>query len=312
MPNPPFSPAVKGSLYVTAGAVCISFAPLFVRVVDVDPSAVAFYRLLWAGAALTGVALIQKVRIMPGRRILLLTAACAALFTGDLVCFHQSILYIGPGLATIVTNFQVFFLGLIGVFIFKERLGARLVLAIPLALGGLWLLLETDGAGTTPNMVAGLIIALLAAAFYAGYILTLRESQSSPQRLAAIPNMGLICLMGALFSAVVTLAQGQSLAVPSLYDHMMMILYGVGCQAFGWLILSKGLPYLPASRAGLLILLQPTLAFIWDVLFFSRPTGAAGYLGATLALAAIALGMSDKKSSAEEKQTTPAPSPAQE
>jgi drug/metabolite transporter (DMT)-like permease len=45
-----------------------------------------------------------------------------------------------------------------------------------------------------------------------------------------------------------------------------------------------------ASRAGLLLLLQPALTFVWDVLFFGRPTTAPEALGAALAIGAIYMG----------------------
>ena len=67
--------------------------------------------------------------------------------------------------------------------------------------------------------------------------------------------------------------------------------YGVFCQGFGWYMIAKGLPKLPASQAGLIILTQPALSFVWDVLFLGRPTSMLGYCGAVLVLAAICLGM---------------------
>jgi hypothetical protein len=45
------SPAGKGQLCVIGGSVCISFAALFVKGAPMDPSLVAFYRLLFGGAA---------------------------------------------------------------------------------------------------------------------------------------------------------------------------------------------------------------------------------------------------------------------
>jgi drug/metabolite transporter (DMT)-like permease len=40
----------------------------------------------------------------------------------------------------------------------------------------------------------------------------------------------------------------------------------------------------------LILLLQPSLAFVWDVVLFDRPTQATEVLGAVLALVAIYLG----------------------
>lgn len=301
MPTP-LSPAVRGSLFVLAGAVCISFAPLFVRFVNVGPSAVAFYRLFWGGAALLAVALFRRERLLPSPRMLGLMALAAVFFSADLSCWHQAILYIGPGLATILANFQVFFLAIIGVLFLKERMGPRLALSIPLAIVGLVMLLEIDLTQMPTHVALGLILGLCTAAFYTGYILSLRQSQRLGDKLPAIANMAVISLMGIFFSGGLSWAQGQSLSVAADQDHLLLMLYGFGCQALGWLLLSKGLPLLPASRAGLLMLLQPTLSFVWDVVLLDRPTGLIGYAGAGLALFAIALGVTE---SAEKTKTAP-------
>ena len=44
------------------------------------------------------------------------------------------------------------------------------------------------------------------------------------------------------------------------------------------------------TEAGLALLLQPTLSFVWDVLFFGRPMQAIEIAGAAIALVAIYLG----------------------
>ncbi|MDL2316644.1 DMT family transporter [Desulfovibrio sp. OttesenSCG-928-A18] len=287
--------SAKGTLYVLVGAVCISFSPLFVRLPDVGPTAAAFYRLLWGSVALFAVSFARKDRILPSGRVLVPMLLAAAFFTGDLSCWHRSILYIGPGLATIIANFQVFLLALIGVFFLGERPGPRLALSIPLAFAGLWMLLEIDlGRDLPTHVLAGVALGFCTAAFYTGYILTLRRSQSLADRLPAVSNMAAISFMGTLFCALVATLQGESLAVPSLQSKLLLVVYGAGCQGLGWFLLSKGLPHLPASRAGLLMLTQPTLSFIWDVLLCGRPTGAVGYCGALLALFAISLGVTDK------------------
>ena len=54
--------------------------------------------------------------------------------------------------------------------------------------------------------------------------------------------------------------------------------------------LSAGVTRIPASRAGLILLLQPSLSFVWDVILFGRPTDLTQALGAALAVTAIYLG----------------------
>ncbi|MGD9181229.1 MAG: hypothetical protein PVG15_07145 [Desulfobacterales bacterium] len=51
---------------------------------------------------------------------------------------------------------------------------------------------------------------------------------------------------------------------------------------------------LRASLSGLVLLLQPALAFVWDVLFFQRPTTLVNWLGVVVASAAIYFGMAGR------------------
>ena len=57
-----------------------------------------------------------------------------------------------------------------------------------------------------------------------------------------------------------------------------------------WRGKQNALPGIRASLSGLILLLQPALAFVWDVLLFQRPTTLVNWLGVVLALAAIYLG----------------------
>jgi drug/metabolite transporter (DMT)-like permease len=50
------------------------------------------------------------------------------------------------------------------------------------------------------------------------------------------------------------------------------------------------LPAVFASLAGFILLLQPSLAFVWDVLLFQRPTSLMNWVGVSIVLFAIYLG----------------------
>jgi hypothetical protein len=79
---------------------------------------------------------------------------------------------------------------------------------------------------------------------------------------------------------------GESLAIPDGATAALLLAYGLTAQVAGWLLISHGLPHVEASRAGLVLLHQPSLAFGWDILFFARPTGGMDVVGAVLALGA--------------------------
>jgi drug/metabolite transporter (DMT)-like permease len=79
---------------------------------------------------------------------------------------------------------------------------------------------------------------------------------------------------------------------------------GLLSHALGWFLIANALPETHASLSGLILLFQPSLAFVWDVLFFQRPTSLVNWLGVLIALAAIYLGMSRKSGDADRTSGT--------
>ena len=286
------TPSRKGHLTVFGGSFCISFAALFVQGAAMDPSMIAFYRLLFGGTVLAAVALAQRARLVPSLPIVMIMVPAALFFSADLIAWHASIVRIGPGLATILANFQVFFIALYGAFFLREHLSWRHLCAMPLAVAGLWLLLDINIHDMPSHIVTGVALGVLTAIFYTGYILTLRQSQLHAGRLSPVANMAWVSFLAATTIGLFCAAQGTSFVIPSVRDGVILAALGIICQAFGWYLFSLGLPLLPSSRAGLIMLTQPALSFIWDILFCGRITSTTGYLGAVVAIAAIGLGMS--------------------
>ncbi len=56
------------------------------------------------------------------------------------------------------------------------------------------------------------------------------------------------------------------------------------------MLLTRAMPQLPASLIGLLLLLQPALSFIFDVILFARPTRTLDWVGVALSLVGIFVG----------------------
>ena len=288
---------------VLAGAAMISFAPVFVRLVDVPPTTSAFYRTLFGGLMLLVLVRRRGEPLWSGRVAFFALIGAGLFFALDLWAWHRSIWFVGPGLATLLANFQVFVLALAGVFLFRERMRLELVVAIPMAFAGLALIvgLDWDGLGSTYRW--GIFYGLLTAVAYAAYILTLRRARVSAEGGSTVSDLA----VASLFSAAALLPaiglEGVSLAVPTMTDGALLVAYALVAQVLGWLLISSSLREVPASMVGLLLLLQPTLAFVWDVIFFDRDFGATEATGAALALFAIYLGSrKDNRGSGEDGQ----------
>lgn len=276
------------------GTVMISFSAVFVKLVTVEPTASAFYRMLFGGLFLAAWVIWRRERWYAGGAVLAGLAVAALLFALDLAFWHRSILYVGPGIATLLANFQVIILALAGVLLFGESAGWRFTLSIACALAGLVLLVGGDWAALSDGYKLGIGLGLLTAVCYAGYILALRGTRATTAGLSNAGSIALLSLLCAGMLGVFVLAQGESLRIASLADAGWLAAYGITAQVLGWALIARALPAVPASRVGLILLLQPICAFVWDALFFARHFTATEIIGAAIALVAIYLGTARK------------------
>ena len=267
----------------------ISFSAVFVALIDMGSTAIGFYRVFIAGIILVVYLRVRRTPLI-GRGGLVLLAAASFFYAGDLWVWHQSIRWIGPGLATLLAAFQVFVLTGVGVLFFKEQAGWRLLVAVPLAMLGLALLVGVDWSVLSPQKRAGVWLGLATGMFYAGYLLSLRQASFRSQGRGPTGDLALVSLGTALLLGLASVPAGESLAITTLSDGFWLTTYAVASQVIGWMLITSSLPHVPASRAGLLLLLQPTLSFIWDILFFGRPVTIYEGTGAIIALFAIWLG----------------------
>ena len=178
--------------------------------------------------------------------------------------------------------------------ILKERAGSKLFVSIPTAIFGLYLIVGPNWNALGEEYRAGVVLALIAAISYAGYILMLRNFQSK-FTVSALSTIGLIALITAFILALEVLVINESFVIPDARSWFALLGYGLFSQVLGWVFISKGLPKIEASRAGLILLLQPTFAFVWDILFFNRATTLLELSGALMALFAIYMGVTAKK-----------------
>ncbi|HEX7030913.1 MAG TPA: DMT family transporter [Gammaproteobacteria bacterium] len=295
-------------LQLVFGVVMISLSGVFVKLVDVDPTASAFYRMFFGGVVLAAITLARREPLWFGARFMWPAALAALWFVGDLWFWHRSILYVGPGLATLLANFQVFLLAVAGFLLYREKPGLRLAAAIPLAFAGLVLLVLPEWLSLGEDYRAGVVFGLVTAVCYAGYTLTLRFSRLGDSSASNFANMAVLSLICAAILAPLTLIGGESLAIPSWKDFGWLLTYGVAGQVFGWVLISHSLPKLNASTVGLILLLQPVSAFILDIVLFDRQLMLIQFAGGAVALVAIYLGSQRKIESRRSKVESAHPS----
>lgn len=277
-------------LRLFAGAALISLSPVWVKLVNVSPTTSGFYRVLIGGVALSLYLAITRKRPQFSGRVWSLLTLAGLFFALDLWFWHRSIIYIGPGLSTLLANFQVFILMLVGILFLGQKPAAAQIGAIPLALVGLGMIVGLDWQSLPGDYRLGVILGLLTAICYAGYLLTMRFSRQAAAVDMPTREIAVVSLVSAALLGISALAEGQSLAITSTADFGWLAAYGILSHCLGYILIVSSLPQVSTTEAGLALLLQPTLSFVWDVLFFARPMTPTELVGAAIAIAAIYLG----------------------
>ncbi len=271
------------------GSVCISFSPIFIKLAAISPDSAGFYRMLFAGISLLMLMLLQRKTLKMARSAQLLLCCCGILLAVDFMCWHRSIDLVGPGLSTLLANFQVFFTAFLSWLIFKQRISKLFMFAVVMALCGLFFITGVDWKSLEQGYKLGVFLGLLAGIFYSGYILLLKSSMNDSS-VNSVPAMLIISIPSTLLLAAVTPINGATFAIPNSGSLLALLGVGVISTTIGWTLISSAIKHIQATVAGLVLLLQPTLALIWDVLLFDRPTGGLEVFGILLILSAIYIG----------------------
>jgi drug/metabolite transporter (DMT)-like permease len=278
-----------GVLQVITGAAMISFSSVFVKIVNTGPAVIGFYRMLYGGIILLVSLIILKGRLWQGRKHFLLALSCSIIFSIDLILWHRSIFYIGPGLATLLSNFQVFFLAGFTIFILKEKITPKMLMAIGLAIIGLYLLVGIDWH---LHHKLGIFLALTTALCYAAYVLILRKivSQQGGFCVSNLATLTLITLINMCIMGMVAFFYHENFYIPVKQSCLVLFGYGLISQVLAWIFISAGMPKIPPLQVGLILILQPALAFVWDIIFFARYTPTIEIIGAVMCIGGIYLG----------------------
>jgi drug/metabolite transporter (DMT)-like permease len=272
------------------GAILLSFAPVMVRASASPPTTAAFYRMLFGGLILLGYQLIRRDRFSIKPRTAMILTAAGFAFAFDLFFWHRSIHMIGPGLATLLSGFQVFILAVISVLFLHERMRWQLAVAIPGAFAGVAMIIGVDWATLSESYQTGITFGLATAVCYSAFLLIMRWQRlndiSGATPLVEVAWMSLAC---AVILAITAGISGESLAISNVNEAWLLAVYAL-LAVIGIVVISWSLDKVATSLVGLLLLLEPTFAYVWDLTFFSRDVTTLELAGAALALGAIYLG----------------------
>jgi drug/metabolite transporter (DMT)-like permease len=186
----------------------------------------------------------------------------------------------------VLGNTQVVFVPLLAWFILGETPSRAIRFSVVLVMAGVVLISGIGGGDAYGrNPALGVVFGVATGLTYAGFILVQRSANRDERRpggplLVATAVAGVASLfVGGLLNEI-----DLRLTWPA---HAWLLLLGLGVHAGGWLLISIGLPRLPAAVTSVLLTIQPVASVILGRLIFVEVPSALQLAGVGLVVAGL-------------------------
>ncbi|WP_425537693.1 DMT family transporter [Pseudaminobacter soli (ex Li et al. 2025)] len=270
------------------GAATIGCSPIFVRLSEVGSLTTAFWRvalamiplLIWSGATSGSV---QTERRPAGLKDRLALIVPGFMLAGDLAAWHISLHMTSVANATLLANMAPIFVTLASWLLFRTRISGTFMAGLFLALVGVVVLKGGPAAFTGGNM-AGDAVAIVAAIFYAGYMLSLARLRSQFSTLTA---MLWTTGSAAVFILPMALVFETGFWPQTLFAWAMLLGLAWMTHASGQGLIIYALAWLPPAFSSLTLLIQPVMAAILAWLILGEAIGPMQAIGGAVVLAGI-------------------------
>lgn len=276
-------------MLLIAGAMCIAFAPIFVRLADVGPVSVVAWRL---GLSIP-FALVWWARV-GGRQLGGVTRSANAywwlilsgvLLAIDLALWHIAIQFTSVANSTFILNLAPIFVTIGAWLLLGEAFGAGFVLALMAAIAGAALLVRAS-FDISQRDLTGDMIALAAAVFYAGYQLAVKHCRNFYHTAHILAGTAIVT---PLVLAPVIWLMGEKVLPASAQGWGAIIGIALVCQVLGQGLITWAVGHVRANLASVVLLVQPVTAAGLAVVIFGENLTATRLLGCGLVLAGIFL-----------------------
>jgi drug/metabolite transporter (DMT)-like permease len=265
------------------GNVVLAFGPWLVRLSDVGPVAVGFWRLvlalpfLWLLARVTG-----QPAHWPRRALIAIIAAAAFFYALDLAAWNASIRMTKLGNSTLFGNSGSFVFAIYGLFLAHRSPSLRQGSALLLAFAGAALLMSRSYE-LSPKHFGGDLLALLAGLFYGGYLIFVERARAG---LKPLPLLLLATLFSSPILLAISLGFGEKLW-PN--DWTPLLIFALSSQVIGQGLLVYSIGTLPPLVVGLGLLTQPAVAATVGWLVYGETLSLTDFGGEAAIAAALVL-----------------------
>lgn len=272
-------------LIIILGTISISMSAIFGRMSTAPSVILVFYRMLFAVLLLLPVVLTKcKDELKNLNRQDVLRCACSGMFLGmHFTLYFQSLKFTSIAAAVVLVNMEVFFVALVMMFVWREKIPFKGLIGIIVAFLGTVIIAMADMGGGT-NVVLGDIFAFIGSLCVAIYTMIGKKCR---ERLSTSVYTCFVYGFAALTVAVAAVATGISF----VGHDPMNLAYAFGmtifCTFLGHSVYSWGLKYLSASYITTIKLLEPLFAAVLGFFFFGEIPGVLVIVGGCVIIGGI-------------------------
>lgn len=217
------------------------------------------------------------------RRNAVVLAVTGALTGLDWVCLFQAYRCTSVAVATLCYYMAPVFLLLATPFALGERLRARKVACIVVAMAGMVLVSGVVGSDVSASQLKGVGLALFGAVLYAVVVLLNMRVEGVDGRELATTQlvMAFVVTVPYMFLAgEATLAGANPRTIPCL------LVLGVIVTGYAYSLYYGSIPHLPGQTVAIFGYLDPLVAVTLSVVVLGEPLGLLGAIGAVMILGA--------------------------
>ena len=257
---------------------------IFVRWIGLPSSVIALVRGAVGAAFLL---LLARFRHAPIDRAALrrrwqLLLLSAAMMSFNWITLFEAYRYTTVATATLCYYMAPIFVTLISPILLKERLTARKLLCVFLALAGMVFVSGVPQSGLPgPSEAKGILLALCSAVLYAGVILINKYLASVPAYDRTL--LQLACAAAVMIPYILLTEDLSAMSVTPL-GAVLLLIVAVFHTGWCYALYFGSMTVLSAQTVALFSYIDPIVAILLSALLLKEPLGWSGILGAALVL----------------------------
>jgi len=279
---------MKAYFIVLLGVVGSSMSSIFVRCSNAPSLVLVVYRMAFAILLLLPSVWRrrQELACVTKRNWVLSALSGLALGLGFAASF-EAVQNTTVAASSVLANMEVFFVALVTVLVFRQRLSKKAWAAVFITFAGAAVIAMADGTGAAgSNALWGDLMAVLAALLVAIYTMIGAVCRKS---MGTTVYTWLVYFWAMLTAALLSVVSGVPLAGHGAQNYAMALGLTVFSTLLGHSVFSWGLKYLPATLVSTMKMLEPGFSSLWGLLLFSERPHVLVLLGGVVVISGVLL-----------------------